>query len=402
MNNILEMIKNEKVEWKKLGDVARCFAGGTPKTNIRSYYDGDIPWIRSGEINFNVIRSSERNITKEGLDKSSAKMIRPNSVVLAMTGATVGRSAVVEFATASNQSVAAIENNEELLNYKFLYYYISNNYENIKNMGQGALTSLNLGIIKNFQIPIPSLETQERIVKILDTMVDHFTQLQAELQARNRQYEHYRDKLLSEEYLNKLSEKFGGKVEWKNLGDIGKISMCKRILKNQTSNIGEVPFYKIGTFGKTPDSFISKELFLEYKDKFSYPREGNILFSASGTIGRTVIFDGKDSYYQDSNIVWIDNDESQALDKYLYYFYQIVKWPVSKGGTISRIYNRDINKIKILVPPIAVQEYIVSILDNFNKIVSDINEGLPKEIELRQKQYEYYRERLLDFKREED
>lgn len=406
MNNILEMIKNEKVEWKKLGDVERCFAGGTPKTNIRSYYDGDIPWIRSGEINFNVIRSSERNITKEGLDKSSAKMIRPNSVVLAMTGATVGRSAVVEFATASNQSVAAIENNEELLNYKFLYYYISNNYENIKNMGQGALTSLNLGIIKNFQIPIPSLETQERIVKTLDTMMDHFTQLQAELQAelqaRNRQYEYYRDKLLSEEYLNKLTKKSGGNTQQKTLGDIGKISMCKRILKNQTSNTGEIPFYKIGTFGNTPDSFISKELFSEYKDKFSYPREGNILFSASGTIGRTVIFDGKDSYYQDSNIVWIDNDESQALDKYLYYFYQIVKWPVSKGGTISRIYNREINKIKIPVPPIAVQEHIVSILDNFNKIVTDINEGLPKEIELRQKQYEYYRERLLDFKREED
>ena len=295
------MIKNEKVEWKKLGDVARCFAGGTPKTNIRSYYDGDIPWIRSGEINFNVIRSSERNITKEGLDKSSAKMIRPNSVVLAMTGATVGRSAVVEFATASNQSVAAIENNEELLNYKFLYYYISNNYENIKNMGQGALTSLNLGIIKNFQIPIPSLETQERIVKILDTMVDHFTQLQAELQARNRQYEHYRDKLLSEEYLNKLTE--NNNVRKTRLCEIAQLNRGKRVVRNQLSQEGLYPVFQ--------NSLIP----LGFYDNKNFNGEKTCIITA-GAAG-DIFYQEKDFWAADDVFV-ITTDET--IDKYLYYF----------------------------------------------------------------------------------
>nr|WP_075574744.1 restriction endonuclease subunit S [Ezakiella massiliensis] len=390
MNNILEMIKNEKVEWKKLGDVARCFAGGTPKTNIRSYYDGDIPWIRSGEINFNVIRSSERNITKEGLDKSSAKMIRPNSVVLAMTGATVGRSAVVEFATASNQSVAAIENNEELLNYKFLYYYISNNYENIKNMGQGALTSLNLGIIKNFQIPIPSLETQERIVKILDTMVDHFTQLQAELQAelqaRNRQYEHYRDKLLSEEYLNKLTE--NNNVRKTRLCEIAQLNRGKRVVRNQLSQEGLYPVFQ--------NSLIP----LGFYDNKNFNGEKTCIITA-GAAG-DIFYQEKDFWAADDVFV-ITTDET--IDKYLYYFIlnkQFILKSKVRRASVPRLSRESIEGLEILVPPIPVQEHIVSILDNFNKIVTDINEGLPKEIELRQKQYEYYRERLLDFKREED
>ena len=109
-------------------------------------------------------------------------------------------------------------------------------------------------------------------------------------------------------------------VEYTRLGDIGKISMCKRILKSQTTDKGDIPFYKIGTFGKKADSFISNELFEEYKTKYSYPKVGEILLSASGTIGRTVIFDGTPSYFQDSNIIWISNDESKVTNKFLFYF----------------------------------------------------------------------------------
>jgi len=126
-----KLLVGEKVEWKKLGEVANCFSGGTPKTSNSSFYDGEIPWIRSGEINFNVIKKSERNITKEGLEKSSAKMIKKNSVVLAMTGATVGRTAVVEIETSSNQSVAAIETNNRIINYKYLFYFLAKEYNNL-------------------------------------------------------------------------------------------------------------------------------------------------------------------------------------------------------------------------------------------------------------------------------
>ena len=186
-------------------------------------------------------------------------------------------------------------------------------------------------------------------------------------------------------------------VEWKTLGEVGKVRMCKRILKHQTSHIGEIPFYKIGTFGKQPDAFISKEIFTEYKEKYNYPKKGEILISASGTIGRTVVFDGEDAYFQDSNIVWIENDEREVLNKFLFYYYKVVNWNISEGGTIKRLYNDNLSKIKIPIPPIEEQERIAGILDKFDTLVNSISEGLPREIELRRKQYEYYREKLLSF-----
>ncbi|HDL1521891.1 TPA: restriction endonuclease subunit S, partial [Mannheimia haemolytica] len=186
-------------------------------------------------------------------------------------------------------------------------------------------------------------------------------------------------------------------VVWKSLGEIGEARMCKRILKEQTSNVGDIPFYKIGTFGKKPNAYISRELFEDYKQKYSYPRKGNILISASGTIGRTVIFDGEDSYFQDSNIVWIENDESQVLDKFLFYLYQIADWNIAEGGTIQRLYNDNLKKLKIPVPPLSEQQKIVNILDKFDSLTNSITEGLPKEIKLRREQYGYYREQLLNF-----
>lgn len=186
-------------------------------------------------------------------------------------------------------------------------------------------------------------------------------------------------------------------VVWRTLGEIGKISMCKRILKEQTNIHDGVPFFKIGTFGGTANAYISKELFDEYRRKYSYPNKGDILISAAGTIGRTVIFDGEPAYYQDSNIVWIANDESIVLNRFLYYFYQKKPWKISEGGTIARLYNDDIAKTKIPVPPLEEQERIVSILDRFDKLCNDISEGLPAEIEARRKQYEYYRDKLLTF-----
>ena len=174
--------------------------------------------------------------------------------------------------------------------------------------------------------------------------------------------------------------------------------MCKRILKNQTSATGDIPFYKIGTFGKTADAFISRELFEEYKTNFPFPKKGNILISAAGTIGRTVIYDGEPAYYQDSNIVWIDNDESIALNKWLFYCYQMSPWHVSTGGTIARLYNDNIANAEIPVPPLETQKRIVSILDKFEMLANSLSDGLPAEIETRKKQYEYYRDKLLDFK----
>ncbi|AUY41633.1 restriction endonuclease subunit S [Leclercia adecarboxylata] len=243
--------------------------------------------------------------------------------------------------------------------------------------------------------PEKSLAIQSEIVRILDKFTALTAELTAELNMRKKQYNYYRDQLLSFEE---------GEVEWRTLGEIGEVRMCKRILKSQTSSEGEIPFYKIGTFGKEPDSYISRKLFNEFKEKYSYPKVGEVLISASGTIGRTVIFDGRESYFQDSNIVWIENNEKIVLNKYLFYFYKIAKWGISEGGTIKRLYNDNLRKLMIPVPfpdsperSLVEQQKIVKLLDKFDALTNSITEGLPREIELRQKQYEYYRDLLFSF-----
>ncbi len=145
------------------------------------------------------------------------------------------------------------------------------------------------------------------------------------------------------------------------LGDIGKPCMCKRVMKHQTTRYGEIPFYKIGTFGNTADAFISKKLFLEYKTKYSFPKKGDILISASGTIGRAVIYDGKPAYFQDSNIVWIDNDETLVKNDFLFYAYSNVKWN-TEHTTILRLYNDNFRNTLIPLPPLNEQSAIANIL----------------------------------------
>ena len=236
-------------------------------------------------------------------------------------------------------------------------------------------------------IPVPPLEVQQEIVRILDQFTQLTAELTAELTARKEQYIYYRNRLLSPT----------SQSTWMTLGDIGRVAMCKRIMKAETSPSGDVPFYKIGTFGKEPDAYISKAKYEEYRSKYPFPKKGDILISAAGTIGRTVIYDGEPAYYQDSNIVWVENDESIVLNRYLYYYYQLQPWSVSTGGTIARLYNDNICKARISVPPLPEQRRIVAILDRFDALCNNLTSGLPAEIAARQKQYEYYRDKLLTF-----
>lgn len=137
--------------------------------------------------------------------------------------------------------------------------------------------------------------------------------------------------------------------EQRELGDMGSVVMNKRIFKEQTSAVGDIPFYKIGTFGREPDAYISRELFEEYKENYPYPGVGDILLSASGSIGRTVVYDGQDEYFQDSNIVWLKHD-GRLENKFLKQFYSIVKWQGLEGSTIKRLYNKNILHTNISVP----------------------------------------------------
>lgn len=184
------------------------------------------------------------------------------------------------------------------------------------------------------------------------------------------------------------------------LGEVGQVKMCKRILKSQTNDTNGVPFYKIGTFGKEAQSYISEELYNDYRNRFSYPKKGEILISAAGTIGRTVIYDGQPAYYQDSNIVWLSHDESLVLNTYLNYCYETKPWNISSGGTISRLYNNDLLNTKIPVPPLPVQEEIVRILDSFTSLTAELQDKLTMELQTRKKQYEYYKNMILALENE--
>lgn len=163
-----------------------------------------------------------------------------------------------------------------------------------------------------------------------------------------------------------------------SLGEIGEVKMCKRIMKHQTSERGEVPFYKIGTFGKDADAFISNELYQSFRDKFNYPNKGDILLSAAGTIGRTVIFDGKPSYFQDSNIVWIANDEKILSNALLFHIYQRLNW-VTESGTIPRIYNGIVRSIKFPVPQKkSEQSRIAKILSDIDSLIQSLTKLIEK------------------------
>ena len=157
--------------------------------------------------------------------------------------------------------------------------------------------------------------------------------------------------------------------EQRKLGEIGSVSMCRRIFKEQTSETGDIPFYKIGTFGVEPDAFISRELFEEYKSKYPYPKKGDILISASGSIGRTVEFAGNDEYFQDSNIVWLSHDE-RLSNPFLKCFYSVVKWAGIEGSTIKRLYNDNILNTVICMPSVPEQECIGAFFENLDNLIT--------------------------------
>lgn len=395
MSKLQELIQRlcpDGVEYKKLGEI--CIFKRGDVLSSKDAVEGDVPVMAGGQK-----PSCYHNVPNR----------KGETIVVAGSGAYAG------FVTYWNIPVFvsdafSVHPIDGLLP-KYVFHYLKNNQAKIHATKKGAgVPHVHGKDIAKFLIPVPPLEVQEEIVRILDRFDVYAAELQAELQARKEQYEYYRNLLLTFNPAGCAGEaddeqegsvttwgEHSYPIQWKTMGEIGKIKMCKRVMKNQTTDRGDIPFYKIGTFGKKADAFISRKIFDEYKRLYSYPRKGTILVSASGTIGRCVVYEGEEAYYQDSNIVWLDNDESIVLNTYLYHYYQIVNWN-TEGGTIKRLYNDRFASTPIPVPPLELQEKIVAILDRFETLVNDLSEGLPAEIAAVKEQYEYYRNRLLTFK----
>ena len=168
--------------------------------------------------------------------------------------------------------------------------------------------------------------------------------------------------------------------EWKKirLGDNCSIQMCKRIMAAQTNTEGGVPFYKIGTIGGKADAYISKDLFDEYKRKYSYPNKGEVMITCAGTVGKCVIYDGEDSYYQDSNIVWIDNPNEIISNDFLYHLLSNINWSYLNSTTIVRIYNDDLRNLKLCCPRLDEQKKIARFLSLINERIATQNKIIDK------------------------
>ena len=255
------------------------------------------------------------------------------------------------------------------------YYMNSPSYHNqLLPLMQGIkVTSISKTALQNTDILYPKSATEQAAIG------RYFRNLDNLITLHQREYEKLHN--IKKSMLEKMFPKNGSDVpeirfkgfteawEQRKLGEIGSVSMCRRIFKEQTSETGDIPFYKIGTFGADPDAFISRELFEEYKSKYPYPQKGDILISASGSIGRTVEFAGNNEYFQDSNIVWLNHDE-RLSNPFLKCFYSVVKWAGIEGSTIKRLYNDNILNTVICMPSVPEQKRIGLFFENLDNLIT--------------------------------
>lgn len=361
-------IKLTEYEVVTLGEVCNIFNGSTPlRSNDEYWNNGNIPWFTVDDIREQGrrIKYTRQLVTEKALANTNIKLLPIKTVLLCCT-ASVGEFAFTEIPLTCNQQFNGLVIKDEFkdkLLPEFLFILSSTfKSELIRLSGQTTFNFIAVGTLKQLEIPLPPLEIQQQIVEEIEgyqKIIDGAKQV-----------------------VNQYKPSITINPDWEmvELGTIGKISMCKRVFKEQTTDKGDVPFYKIGTFGGEPDAFIGQELFNEYQSKFSYPKKGDILISTSGTIGKIVVFDGRPAYFQDSNIVWIANDETKVLNTFLKICYQTVKWRPSEGVTIARLYNGIIEETKIPLPSIEEQHTIVKAIEeeiqliNANKCLIEIFE----------------------------
>lgn len=372
----------EDWEVKKLGDCAFVtkLAGFEYSLHFNSYKDqGEIIVVRGTNITHNKLDLSDiKTIPRKTSNNLQRSKLNKNDLVFAYVG-TIGPIFLVEeddrFHLGPNTSKITV--NREL-DSKYLFHFFTSTFlkkEIIEHTSIGAQPSLSMFKIRSFKILTPpSLPEQKAIATALsdtDALISSLEQLISKKRAIKQGAMH-----------ELLKPKDGWEVM--TLGNIGEIKMCKRVFSYQTSQAENIPFYKIGTFGKTPDSFISHQLYLEYRLKYPFPKKGDILISASGTIGRTVVFDGKDSYFQDSNIIWLENSEKLLSNKLLFYIYQVVKYN-TEGGTIQRLYNDIIKKTKIVIPiSTTEQTRIATILSDMDTEIENLEDRLHKYKQIKQ------------------
>ncbi|RIN39909.1 restriction endonuclease subunit S [Staphylococcus succinus] len=337
-------------EWKekKLGTIFTVTMGQSP--NSTNYTDNPNDTILvQGNADIYKGKIWPRIYTKE-----ITKLLERNDIILSVR-APVGEIGIAQVEACIGRGVCSIKGN------KFLYYFLDlfKKQNRWSRFSQGStFESISGKDIRDLKFYVCNSEEQNKIGKFFNKLDRQIELEEQKLEKLEEQKKGYMQKIFSQElrFKDENGQEYPAWIN-KKLGDIGKVSMNKRIYKNETSINGEIPFYKIGTFGKEAETFISREKFEEYKNKYPYPEKGDILISASGSIGRTIEYDGEEAYYQDSNIVWLDHND-EVLNIFLKYIYSVIKWSGIEGTTIKRLYNKDILNTKIDLPVIKEQEKI--------------------------------------------
>ena len=385
MTNILELLKNEKVEWKKLGEVCEFINGFAFKSSLFSQ-SGEavirITNINSGKVTFDDLKYIKLDDYPE-LDRYK---VEKNNILVAMSGATTGKIGYQyeDRIGYLNQRVGKFIPDESKVKRRFLFHFLYNIESELFSLatGSGAQPNLSSEAIKKIDIPIPSLEIQERIVKILDKFTNYVMELQSELQSRTKQYTYYRDKLLSEEYLAKVTKEMEEDRRL-NIVQLEEVVTIKNGKDWKKLGQGNIPVY--GSGGEMG----------VFVDKYSYDKP-TVLIPRKGSIDNVFYLDKP--FWNVDTIFHTEIDGSKLIPKYFYYFiehYDLNK--LSDNSTRPSLTQSTLNKLKIPLPPLSLQNKIVKVLDKFQILLSDTKGLIPKEIEQRQKQYEYYREKLLTF-----
>ncbi|MGK8674788.1 restriction endonuclease subunit S [Escherichia coli] len=394
-----KLLDGTEVVWKTLDDISvKISSGGTPKTGVAEYYDGDIPWLRTQEVNFCDIWDTGVKITESGVKNSSAKWIPVNCVIIAMYGATVGKLGINKIPMTTNQACANIEANSEIADYKYVFYFLSSQYQYIKSLGSGSQTNINAGIVKKLLVPIPcpdtpekSLAIQAEIVRILDKFTGLTAELTAELTMRKKQYNHYREQLLKFEK---------DEIEWKTLGEIAEYSKSRVSFdKLDKNNYVGVDNLLQNRAGKMQSNYVPTS------GNLTEFREGDILI---GNIRPYLkkIWQADSTGGTNGDVLVIRSCHKSILPRYLYQiladdnFFEY-NMQHAKGAKMPRGNKDAIMKYRVPIPSFDEQTRIVTILDKFDTLTNSISEGLPREIELRQKQYEHYRDLLFSFPKPE-
>ena len=314
----------------------------------------------------------------------------------------------------------SVHPNDRLLT-KYVFYYLKNFQEKIHATKKGAgVPHVHGSDIAKFSIPVPPIEVQEEIVRILDSFSDYAAELQAELQARKQQYEYYRNLLLTfnpsaygcgtdDEQKDGVTTWAGHnyKIQWKKMGEIGTFIRGNGLQKKDftESGIGCIHYGQIythyGTFATKTKSFVSEKL----ASKLLKIENGDIVLACTSEniedVAKAVAWLGKETIVTGGHSVVFKHT---ANPKYIAYFMQTAlffnqKKRYAYGAKVIDIKTEDLAKILIPIPPLELQEKIVAILDRFETLVNDLTNGLPAEIAAVKDQYEYYRNKLLTFKK---